>query len=139
MAITPSVSAAYKLGMIQGDFVLADTYMVALYTSSATLGPLTATYTTSNECTGGNYPAGGIVMPSAAAVLDVTTAILTFSNATFINLTLSDVRGCMIYDASKGNTMVACFDFGQSLSLYTSDFTLIVPGATATTGLIRFS
>lgn len=139
MAITPSVSTSYKMGMIQGQFFLADTYMVALYNSSATLGPTTPSYTTLNEVSGGNYPAGGIVMPGASAVLDVTTAILTFSNATFSNLTLPDVRGCMIYDATQGNTMVACFDFGQSLSLYTSNFTLIVPAATASTGLIRFS
>lgn len=139
MAIISCVTDSYRDEMIQGIHTLADTYMVALYTSSATLGLTTTVYTTSNECTGGNYPAGGIVMPSAAAVLDLNTAILTFSNATFINLTLPDVRGCLIYNFSKGNKSVAVFDFGTSISLFTSDFTLVVPAATATTGLIRFA
>ena len=78
-------------------------------------------------------------MPSAAEVTDTTVAILTFANPTFTNLTLPDVRGCVIYNSSKGNDTVAVFDFGTSISLYTSDFTLVVPAATATTGLIRLN
>ena len=139
MTIQTSVATVYKADVIQGIQTLSDTYMVALYDSSASLGPLTPTYTTSNEVSGGNYPAGGIVMPSPAEVTDTTVAILTFANPTFLNLTLADVRGCMIYNASKGNATVAVFDFGTSIALFTSDFTLVVPAATATTGLIRFN
>jgi len=139
MTITTSVSVVYKADIIQGLMNLGDTYMVALYTSSASLDAYTTTYTSLDECSAGNYPAGGIVMPSPAEVTDTTVAILTFSNPTFINLTLPDVRGCMIYNASVGNTTVAVFDFGISIALYTSNFELIVPAATATTGLIRFN
>lgn len=140
MAITTCVTTTYKVDIIQGFMnVTSDVYMVALYTSSATLGPSTTVYTGVNECSGGNYTTGGIVMPSASEVTDMTTAILTFANPTFINLTLPDVRGCLIYNASKGNATVAAFDFGISIPLFTSNFTLIVPAATATTGLIRFN
>lgn len=139
MAIFSCVTDSYREQMIQGIHTLTDTYMVSLYTSLATLGLSTTGYTTVDECTGGNYPAGGIVMPTAVAVLDVNTAILTFSNATFINLVQSDVRGCLIYNATKSNDSVAVFDFGSSISLFNSDFTLVVPAATATTGLIRFA
>jgi hypothetical protein len=139
MSITTCVTVQYKSDILQGFQNLSNTYMVALYTSSAVLGPTTSAYTTSNECTGGNYPAGGIVMPSPDVVTSGTVAILTFSNPTFINLTLADVRGCIIYNASVSNDTVAIFDFGVSISLFTSNFTLIVPAATATTGLIRLN
>lgn len=140
MAITSSMANQYKQRIMEGVYnVTSDVYMVALYTSSATLNNTTTQYTSLNECIGGNYPPGGIVMPGASVVLDVSTAILTFSNATFSNLTLPDVRGCMIYDFTQTQDCVAVFDFGQQLSLYTSNFTLIVPGATATTGLIRIN
>lgn len=140
MTIQTCVTVDYKSDIMQGVMnVTTDVYMVALYDSSAVLGPTTAAYTTANECSGGNYPAGGIVMPTAAVVVDTTTAILTFANPTFTNLTLPDVRGCMIYNASQSNATVAVFDFGTSIALYTSDFTLVVPAATATTGLIRLN
>lgn len=140
MTIQTCVTVAYKADIIQGiQNVSSDVYYVALYTSSATLGPTTSVYTATNECSGGNYPAGGIVMPSPAEVTDTTVAILTFANPTFTNLTLPDVRGCLIYNSSKGNATVAVFDFGTSISLFTSDFTLVVPAATATTGLIRLN
>lgn len=139
MSITTCVTVQYKSDIIQGFQNLSNTYMVALYTSSAVLGPTTAVYTTSNECNGGNYPAGGIVMPAPSAVTSDTVEILTFSNPTFINLTLADVRGCIIYNSSVSNDTVAIFDFGVSISLFTSNFTLIVPAATATTGLIRLN
>lgn len=139
MTITSSVANIYKEGMLQGTFTLADTYMVALYTSSAILGPTTTAYTSTNECSGGNYPPGGIAMTGATVTLDNNTAILSFANSTFINLTLPDVRGCMIYDATQSNDTVACFDFGLSIALTATDFTVIVPAATATTGLIRFT
>jgi len=140
MTIQTCVTVQYKSDIIQGvQNVSSDVYYVALYTSAATLGPTTLVYTSTNECSGGNYPAGGIIMPSAAEVTDTTVAILTFANPTFTNLTLPDVRGCVIYNSSKGNDTVAVFDFGTSISLYTSDFTLVVPAATATTGLIRLN
>lgn len=140
MAITSALATQYKVRVMQGVYnTTSDVYMVALYTSSATLGAGTTSYTSVNECSGGNYPAGGIVMPGATVVQDTTTAILTFSNPTFINLTLPDVHGCMIYNATHTDDCVAVFDFGQSISLFTSNFTLIVPGPTATTGLIRIN
>jgi hypothetical protein len=140
MSISTSVATIYKADIIQGVMnVSTDVYMVALYTSSASLDNTTTVYTSTNECSGGNYPSGGIVMPNASEVTSGSVAILTFTNPTFINLTLPDVRGCMIYNLSKGSTTVAVFDFGLSIALYTSNFELIVPAPTATTGLIRFN
>jgi hypothetical protein len=139
MTITTCVTNAYKEGMIQGSFTFGNTYMVALYTSSAVLNQSTGTYTSIGECTGGNYPAGGVVMPGISFALDTNVVILTFSNPMFTNLTLPDVRGCLIYDVTNGSATVAAFDFGLSIALFTSDFSLIVPAATATTGLIRFN
>jgi hypothetical protein len=139
MAIISAIATSYKAEILQGIHTLSDTYQVALYNSTAILGPDTTTYIPTGECSGGNYPTGGTIVPIPATVEDLNTAILTFNNPTFTNLTLHDVRGCLIYNASKGNKAVACFDFGQSISLFTSDFTLIIPAATASTGLIRFN
>lgn len=140
MPITPAIGVNYKAGALVGQFLATDTYMVALYDSNANLNAYTPTYTPNNECSGGNYPTGGLPITGFQVVTDLTTVILTFNNSvTFLNTSLPDIRGCMIYDMTQGNTMVACFDFGQSLSTFNDSFKLTVPGPTATTGLIRFS
>lgn len=139
MAIVTSIGTNYIAGALQGQFKLTDTYMVALYDSNANLGPSTPSYTTVHEVTGGNYTAGGIIMPGVAIVVDGTTIILTFSNATFPNISITDIRGCMIYDVTQNNTNVACFNFGNQVSTFNDNLTLIVPPANATLGLIKFN
>jgi hypothetical protein len=140
MAITTAIANSFKEGMLAGTYdVGTDTFKLALYTSSASLGPSTTAYTTTGECTGTNYTAGGVTLTGAAVVLDANTVIIDFDDATFSNITVSDIRGFMIYDSSAADACVTVFDFGSSASVVTSNYTLQFPAATASTGLIRFT
>lgn len=140
MAITTSVVNSFRTGMLAGTYnVTSDSWKLALYTSSAVLGPTTTAYTATNECTGTNYSAGGIALSGAAVSTDTNVVIIDFSDAVFTNISVSDIRGFMIYDTTHANAALAVFDLGSASSITTSNYTLVFPAATATTGLIRFS
>ncbi len=140
MAITSSIATSFKQQMLAGTQVIAsNTFKIALYNSSAVLGPANTVYTATNECTGTNYSAGGVVLAGGSVFTDTTTVGITFSNPTFTNITISDIRGMMIYNVTNANAMVAVFDFGQSIGVTGANFTILIPNATATTGLIRFA
>ena len=63
MAITTNaICDSFKKELLQGkhDFdTSSDTYKLAMFTSSATLGKSTTNYTTPNEVSSPNYSAGG--------------------------------------------------------------------------------
>lgn len=140
MAITSSIATSFKQQMLAGTQVISsNTFKVALYNSSAVLGPSTTAYTVTNECTGTNYTAGGVVLTGASVFTDTTTVGITFSNPTFTNITITDIRGMMIYNSTNANSTVAVFDFGQSIGVTGANFTILIPNATAITGLIRFT
>ena len=72
MAITSAVCSSFKQELLQGkhDFDSAggDTFKIALYTSSATLGAATTDYSATNEITndaGSAYVAGGATLTNA--------------------------------------------------------------------------
>ena len=63
MAITSAICTSFKQELLVAthNFTAStgDTFKLALYTSSATLGASTTAYTTSQEVSGTNYTAGG--------------------------------------------------------------------------------
>lgn len=140
MAIVSSIATSFKQQMLAGTQVVStDTFKLALYDTSATLGASNTAYTATNEVTGSGYTAGGVTLTGAAVATDSTTVIIDFDNALFSTLTVSNIRGCMIYNSSRANACVAVFDFGGATSLTASDLLLSFPAATAATGLIRFA
>jgi len=117
----------------------ADTFKIALYTSSATLGPTTTVYTTSNEVTGTGYTAGGNVLSiSVVPTSSGTTAYLSFSNTTWAASTIT-ARGALIYNSTQGNAAVAVFDFGSDKSTVSGDFTIVFPTADSSNAVIRIA
>ena len=63
MAITQAMCTSFKKALLDGEMDFSSdttqTYKIALYTSSATLGASTTAYSTTNEVTGTGYTAGG--------------------------------------------------------------------------------
>lgn len=63
MAITQAMCTSFKVALLDGEMDFSSdtsqTFKIALYTSSATLGAATTAYSTSNEVTGTGYTAGG--------------------------------------------------------------------------------
>jgi len=149
MAITQSLATLFKVDLLDGvhNFgtapiratTAADTFKIALYTSSATLGPSTTVYTTSNEVSGAGYTAGGNVLSiSTAPTSGGTTAFLSFSNTTWAAATIT-ARGALIYNSTQGNLAVAIFDFGSDKSTVSGDFTIVFPTADASNAVIRIA
>lgn len=117
----------------------ADTFKIALYTSSATLGSTTTAYTTSNEVTGTGYSAGGNTLTiSQAPTSTSTTAWLDFADTTWSSATIT-ANGALIYNSTQGNRAVAVLAFGGDKTSTAGDFTIVFPAADSSNAIIRIA
>ena len=140
MAITQAVCNSFKQELLQGlhDFD-GHTLKLALYTSSATLGPTTTAFSTTNESSGTNYTSGGATISNVAVSLSGTVAFVDFDDVSFSSATISDAAGALIYNSSASNRAIAVLDFGGTKSVSSGTLTVTLPSASATTALIRIS
>ena len=82
------------------------TFKIALYTSSATLGASTTAYSTTNEVSGTGYTAGGKTLPVASGVTSSgTVAYVDFTDVTWSSSSIT-ARGALIYKSATGNPAV---------------------------------
>ena len=120
MAISQAMCTSFKVELLKGvhDFTNSsgNTFNIALYTSSASLGAGTTAYTTSNEVSGTNYTAKGQALTNVTPTSSSTTALTDFSDETFSNVTLT-ARGALIFnDSASGDPAVCVLDFGSDKS-----------------------
>jgi len=116
-----------------------NTFNIALYTSSASLGADTTAYTTSNEVSGTNYTAKGGALTNVTPTASSTTALTDFTDETFSNVTLT-ARGALIFnDSASGDPAVCVLDFGSDKSASSGDFTVVFPAADASNAIIRIA
>ena len=140
MAITQAVCNSFKQELLQGLHDLdGHTLKLALYTSSATLGPTTTAFSTTNESSGTNYSSGGATISNVAVSLSGTVAFVDFDDVSFSSATISDAAGALIYNSSASNRAIAVLDFGSTKSVSGGTLTVSLPSASATTALIRIS
>ena len=140
MAITQAVCNSFKQELLQGLHELdGHTLKLALYTSSATLGPTTTAFSTTNESSGTNYTSGGATISNVAVSLSGTVAFVDFDDVTFSSATIADAAGALIYNSSASNRAIAVLDFGSTKSVSGGTLTVSLPSASATTALIRIS
>lgn len=130
MAITTAVCNSYKQEILEGVHASTDTYKIALYTDSVTLGASTTAYSSTNEVSGTGYDAGGKTLTGFSSGLSSSTAYLTFTDPAWTSSTIT-ARGCLIYNSSKSNKAVAAFDFGQNVTSVNGTFTVDFPGVGA--------
>ena len=115
-----------------------DTFKLALYTSSATLGATTTSFTTTGQASGTNYTSGGANLTNVTPTSSGTTAFTDFADLTFSTATIT-ARCCMIYNSSDSNKSVATIDFGGDKTSTAGDFTIVFPAAAASTAIIRIA
>ena len=140
MAITQAVCNSFKQELLQGLHDLdGHTLKLALYTSSATLGPTTTAFSTTNESSGTNYTSGGATISNVAVSLSGTVAFVDLDDVSFSSATISDAAGALIYNSSASNRAIAVLDFGGTKSVSSGTLTVTLPSASATTALIRIS
>jgi len=144
MAISQAMCTSFKVGILGGDFDFssgtAQTFKVALYTSSATLGAATTGYSATNEVSGTGYSAGGNTLTiSVNPTSSGTTAYLDFADTTWSAATIT-ARGALIYLADGAtNPAVAVLDFGGDKTSTAGDFTIQFPTADASNAIIRIA
>ena len=137
MAITTAMCTSFKQELLEAehDFT-TDTFKLALFTSSATLGATTTAYAVSNEVSGTGYSAGGATLTVVAPTTSGTTAYVDFNDVSFSSSTIT-ARGALVYNSSKSNKAVAVFDFGSDQSTTNATFTVTMPTADATNAIVR--
>ena len=150
MAITSAVCSSFKQELLQGkhDFDSAggDTFKIALYTSSATLGAATTDYSATNEITndaGSAYVAGGATLTNAGVSLSSTTAFTDFNDVSYTSASFT-ANGALIYntttDGGSGTTEAVCvIAFGGDKTATNGTFTIQFPAADASNAILRLA
>ena len=115
-------------------------FKLALYDNSASFTAATTAYTSTNEITGTNYTAKGNAVTTVTPVASSTTALVDMADVVFSNVTISAVRGSLIYnDAASGDPTVCVLDFGADKAASAGDFTVVMPTADASNAIIRIA
>ena len=142
MAITQAMCTSFKQELLEAVHNFknsgGDTFKIALYTSSASLGASTTAYSTSNEISGTGYTAGGNTLTRVDPSSSGTTAITDFADTTWSSSTIT-ARGALIYNNSDSNKAVAVLDFGADKISSGGDFTIQFPAADASNSIIRIA
>jgi len=145
MAISSAICNSFKQEILVAthDFTAStgDTFKIALFTSSATLGASTTAYSATNEITndaGSAYTAGGEDLTSVTPVLDSSTAVCDFSDVSWTSATFT-ANGALIYNSSKSNKAVCAIAFGGDKTATNGTFTVQFPTADASNAIIRIA
>ena len=143
MAITSAICNSFKQEILQAehDFTASsgNTFNLALYTSSASLGAGTTAYTTSNEVSGSGYTAKGNALTSVTPTLDGSTACCDFDDVSFTSASFT-ANGCLIFnDSATGDPAVCAVAFGGDKTVSSGTFTIQFPAKAATTAIVRIA
>ena len=146
MAITSAICTSFKQELLVGTHnftaTTGNTFKIALYTSSATLGAGTTAFSSSNEITnssGTAYTSGGATLTSVTPTSDSTTAVCDFSDVSFTSASFT-ANGCLIYNSSaSGNPAAVVVAFGGDKTVTSGTFTIQFPTADATNAIIRLA
>lgn len=142
MAITQAMATSFKVEILEGVHNFSNpggnTFKIALYTSSATMGATTTNYSTSNEVTGTGYTAGGNTLTSVTPTSSGTTAFTDFADTTWTSATIT-ANGALIYNSSASDKAVAVLAFGGDKTSTNGDFTIVFPTADASNAIIRIA
>jgi len=149
MAISQAMCTSFKVQILNGIHAFgttvvragttADTFKIALYTSSATLSATTTVYSATNEVANGNgYTTGGNTLTAVAPTSSGTTAFTDFNDTTWSTATIT-ANGALIYNSTQGDKAVAVLAFGGDKTSTAGDFTIQFPVADASNAIIRIA
>ena len=145
MAITSAICTSFKQELLVGTHYFTatsgNTFKIALYTSSASLGAGTTAYSTSNEITnssGTAYTAGGATLTSVTPTTDSTTAVCDFADVSYTSASFT-ANGALIYNDTQSDKAVAVIAFGSDKTVTSGTFTIQFPTADATNAIIRLA
>jgi hypothetical protein len=146
MSISQAMCTSFKKELLEGVHNFknsgGNTFKLALFTESASLGAATTAYASSgiNEVENGNgYSTGGNTLTRVDPTTSGVTAFTDFANTTFSNSTIT-ANGAMIYnDSASGDPAVIILAFGSNKSSSSGDFTVQFPTPDASNAIIRIA
>ena len=143
MAISNAMCTSFKQELMQAlhNFTTStgNTFKIALYTSSATLGATTTAYSSTNEVANGNgYTTGGNTLTNVTPTISGTTAFTDFADTTWTASTIT-ANGALIYNSTNSNRAVCALAFGGDFSSSNGNFTVVFPTADASNAIIRIA
>jgi len=155
MANTQAMCTSFKAEILKGSHALgtqsangtrtvttADVVKAALYLTTATTGAATTAYSATNEVSGTNYTAGGVVVTNATAPSTSGTGALWTPSASIVytTVTLSTAFDCvLLYNSSStGLLAISAHTFGAQ-TVTAGTFTLTMPANTTGNALIQIA
>ena len=145
MANTSAICNSFKTEILKAvhNFTAStgNTFKIALFTSSATLGAGTTAYaaTGMNEMSGTGYTAGGKALTSVTPTLDSTTACCDFDDISWTSATFT-ANACLIYnDTASGDPAVCAVAFGGDKTVSSGTFTIQFPANDSSNAIIRIT
>ena len=145
MAISSAICNSFKQEILVGthNFTASsgNTFKIALYTSSASLGASTTAYSATNEISnssGSAYTAGGETITSVTPVLDGSTAVCDFADVSWTSASFT-ANGCLIYNDTQSDKAVCVVAFGGDKTVSSGTFTIQFPAAAASTAILRIA
>ena len=144
MAITTNaICNSFKKELLEGTHNFSNpggnSFKLAMYTNSATLGKSTTSFTTGNEVSSpSGYSSGGKALVNAGTSLATNTAITDFADLSFVGVTLT-ARGALIYNDTNGDKAVAVLDFGGDKTATAGTFTIQFPAFTTSAAILRIA
>ena len=144
MAIYQGQCTSFKQELFNGyhafssAFRAADTFMIALYTSAASLSYATTVYSATNEIAGTGYSAGGVVLTPTAPASSGMVAYLSFDDVSWPASTIT-ANGALIYNSTQGNRAVFVLAFGNDKTTVNQTLLIAFPTNGSTTSVVRIS
>tara|TARA_R100000742_G_C4195072_1_gene25937 strand:+ start:108 stop:557 length:450 start_codon:yes stop_codon:yes gene_type:complete len=149
MAITTNaICNSFKKELLEGKHNFSnpggDTFKLAMYTNSSSLGKSTTNYATGNEVSSpSGYSAGGKALVNVGTSMATNTAITDFADLSFVGVTLT-ARGALVYNTTTGSgssttDAVAVLDFGGDKTATSGTFTIQFPAYTTSAAILRLA
>ena len=139
MAITQALTTSFRRQLMLGEHDLdTDVLKLALYTSSATLGPQTTAYSTESEVVGAGYTAGGVTLTGVTVSSSNGVAYMSFDSPQWVAASFT-CRGALIYNSTKSNKSIAVLDFGTDQTALGQVVNISLPPNNFTSAIIRLT
>ena len=143
MAIASAICNTFKVEILKAvhNFTASsgNTFNLAMYTSSASMGASTTAYSSTNEIantSGSAYSAKGLALTSVTPALNSTTAVCDFANISWTSASFT-ANGCLIFnDSATGDPACCTIAFGGDKTVTSGTFTIEFPAATAGNAII---
>ena len=146
MTIASAICNTFKQQILVGthNFTASsgNTFNLALYTSSASLGAGTTAYASTNEISntsGSAYQPKGKVITSVTPALDGSVACCDFADISWTSASFT-ANGCLIFnDTVAGDPAVCVVAFGGDKTVSSGTFTIQFPAADASNAIVRIA